>query len=237
MADQQVKDSWDLDSGLPDDFDFHITGASFGYRQEYMDGEVPLLIWEGESPDEDVESIIWPCGQGWEVVKGGAEVQHPKRNRFVKTSMMGKLISRVVSELGIDMRSRGPATKADVWKGLGFHLKREEIEYGSGILEDRGGKTTHLMPVAVLDKATKAKAKTTAQTTEGKAASSEAETKSEKPSNELTMKKLAALATKLSREEWQKKAMDMPEVVENDELLGRVLDDSEEGLYHELKNK
>jgi len=114
MAEQQVKDSWDLDSGLPDDFDFHITGASFGYRQEYMDGEVPLLIWEGESPDEDVESIIWPCGQGWEVIKGGAEVQHPKRNRFVKTSMMGKLISRVVNELGVDMRSRGPATRAEV---------------------------------------------------------------------------------------------------------------------------
>ncbi|MDD4986470.1 MAG: hypothetical protein PHQ43_11960 [Dehalococcoidales bacterium] len=227
MADKE-RDSWDLDSGLPDDFDFHITGAAFGYRQEYMDGEVPLLIWEGESPDEDVASIIWPCGQGWEVVKGGAEVQHPKRNRFVKTSMMGKLISRVVSELGVDMRNRGPATKADVWKGLGFHLKREEIEYGSGILEDRGGKTTHLMPVAVLDKATKAKAKPTAEAPEIKA---------EKPSNELTMKKLTALATKLSREEWQKKAMDMPEVVENDELLGRVLDDSEEGLYHELKNK
>jgi hypothetical protein len=221
MADQQVKDSWDLDSGLPDDFDFHITGASFGYRQEYMDGEVPLLIWQGESPDEDVESIIWPCGQGWEVVKGGAEVQHPKRNRFVKTSMMGKLISRVVNELGVDMRSRGPATKADVWKGLGFHMKREEIEYGSGILEDRGGKTTHLMPVAVLDKP-RAKGKAT----DSKAASSEAETRSEKPSGELTMKKLAALASKLSREEWQKKAMDMPEVVENDELLSRVLDDS-----------
>ena len=99
MEDQQVKDSWDLDSGLPDDFDFYITSATFGYRQEYMNGEVPLLIWEGESPDEDVESIIWPCGQGWEVIKGGAEVQHPKRNRFVKTSMMGKLISRVVNEL------------------------------------------------------------------------------------------------------------------------------------------
>ena len=228
MADQQVKDSWDLDSGLPDDFDFHITGASFGYRQEYMDGEVPLLIWEGESPDEDVESIIWPCGQGWEVVKGGAEVEHPKRNRFVKTSMMGKLISRVVNELGVDMRSRGQATKADVWKGLGFHLKREEIEYGSGILEDRGGKTTHLMPVAVLEKAAKAKAKATTEASE---------TKTEKPSNELTMKKLAVLATKLSREEWQKKAMDMPEVVDDDNLLGRVLDDSEEGLYYELTNK
>ena len=224
---EQLKDSWSLDSGLPDDFDFHITGAAFGYRQEYMDGEVPLLIWEGESPDEDVESIIWPCGQGWEVVKGGAEVEHPKRNRFVKTSMMGKLISRVVNELGVDMRSRGPATRAEVWKGLGFHMKREEIEYGSGILEDRGGKTTHLMPVAMLEKATKAKA-TAAENTQPK---------TERPSSELIMKKLAALSTKLSREDWQKKAMDMPKVVDDDDLLSRVLDDSEEGLYHELKNK
>jgi hypothetical protein len=224
---EQVKDSWSLDSGLPDDFDFYITGATFGYRSEYMDGEVPLLIWEGESPDEDIETIIWPCGQGWEAAKNGAEVGHPKRSRFVKTSMMGKLISRVVDELGLDMRSRGPATRAAVWKGLGFHLKREEIEYGSGILEDRGGKTTHLMPVAVLEKAAKGKA----------AATESAGPKAEKPSREATMKKLAALAPKLTREDFQKRAMDMPEVVDDDDLLGRVLDDSENGLYHELTNR
>jgi len=72
----------------------------------------------------------------------------------------------------------------------------------------------------------------------GKATATEAvEPKAEKPSNEITMKKLAALAKSKSREEWQKKAMDMPEVVNDDALLARVLDDSEEGLYHELKNK
>jgi len=222
MAEQQVKDSWDRESGLPDDFDFHITDASFGYRQEYMDGEVPLLIWQGESPDEDVESIIWPCGQGWEVVKGGAEVEHPKRTRFVKTSMMGKLINRVVNELGVDMRSRGKATEAGVWKGLGFHMKREEIEYGSGILEDRGGKTTHLMPVAVLEKAAKVKPRTAAEAVEAK---------TEKPSSEAVEKKLALLAKKLTREDFQKKAMDMPEVVENDDLLARVLDDGADGFW------
>jgi hypothetical protein len=161
-------------------------------------------------------------------VKGGAEVEHSKRSRFVKTSMMGKLISRVVNELGVDMRNRGPAIRADVWKGLGFHMKREEIEYGSGILEYRGGKTTHLMPVAVLDKEAKGKTRATAEA---------AETKTEKPSSDLTMKKLAALAKKYDREEFQKRAMDMTEVVEDDSLLGRVLDDSEEGLYHELRSK
>ena len=216
MTDEKMKDSWDLDSGLPDDFDFYITDASFGYREEYMNGEVPLLIWQGESPDEDIESIIWPCGQGWEVTRGGAEVEHPKRTRFVKTSMMGKLINRVVNELGVDMRSRGKATEAKVWKGLGFHMRREEIEYGSGILEDRGGKTTHLMPVAGLEKPAKAKA---------------GEVEAEKPSAEVVEKKLALLAKKLSREDFQKKAMDMPEVVENDDLLARVLDDSDDGFW------
>jgi hypothetical protein len=217
---EQAKDSWDLDSGLPDDFDFHITGASFGYRSEYMDGEVALLIWEGESPDEDVDSIIWPCGSGWEVVKGGAEVEHPKRTRFVKTSMMGKLIDRVVNQLGVDMRNRGPATRADVWKGLGFHMRREEIEYGSGILEDRGGKTTHLMPVAVLEKPTRGKPKEVKM--------EEVETK---PSAAALEKKLALLASKLSREDFQAKAMDMPEVVADDDLLGSILDDGEDGFW------
>jgi hypothetical protein len=234
VSDKELKDSWSLDSGLPDDFDFYITGASFGYRKEYMDGEVPLLIWEGESPDEDVSSIIWPCGAGWEVKKGGAEVEHSKRTRFVKTSLVGRLIDRVVNELKVDMRSRGKATEAGVWKGLGFHMRREEIEYGSGILEEKGGKTTHLMPVAVIEKPTKGKPKAKAEEVEAKT-EVKAETKAKVP--DLTMKKLAALTKTKSREDWQKLAMDMPEVVENDDLLARVLDDSDTGLYHELKSK
>ena len=221
---EQTKDSWDLESGLPDDFDFYITGASFGYRQEYMDGDVALLIWEGESPDEDVESIIWPCGSGWEVVKNGAEVEHAKRTRFVKTSIMGKLIHRVVNELKVDMRSRGSATKADVWKGLGFHMRREDIEYGPGILEDRGGKTVHLMPVAVLSKPVKGRlpAKPGQETIE------ETDVGTATPALE---KKLALLASKLSREDFQAKAMDMPDVVSNDDLLGSILDDSQDGFW------
>lgn len=216
MTTKRTKDSWDTDSGLPDDFDFYITGASFGYRDEYMNGEVALLIWDGESPDEDTVSIIWPCGSGWEVTKGGDEVEHPKRTRFVKTSLVGRLIGRVIDELKVDMRSRGPATKAGVWKGLGFHMRREEIEYGSGILEERGGKTSHLMPVAVLEKPAEKKVE--------KAPAAEA-----KP--DLTEKKLAALAKKLDREEFQKRAMDMEDVVANDDLMGQVLDDSDEGYW------
>lgn len=220
----QEKGSWLLESGLPDDFDFHITGASFGYRQEYMNGEALLLIWEGESPDDDVESIIWPCGGKWEVGKGGAEAAHPKRVRFVKTSMMGKLIDRVVNKLGVDMQSRGESFEAKVWVGLGFHMKREEIEYG-GILEDRGGKTVHLMPVGVLE-AKAGKGATNTDKSKGTAAVVE-----DKPVTKVIEKKLSLLAKKLSKEEFQSKAMDMAEVVDDADLLAAVLEDSDDGFW------
>ena len=213
MTTKNVPSTWETDAGLPDDFDFWITSSKFGYRNEYMSGEVALLIWEGESPDEDVASIIWPCGSGWEVVEQGKKVQHPKRVRFVATSIIGKLINRVVKELGVDMAARGVATEASVWNNLGFHMRREELEYGTGILEDKGGKTTHLMPVAVLEKPAEKKA-IAAVTVQG-----------------LTGKKLVALAKKLDREEFQRRAMDMEDVVASDDLIAQVLDDSDEGFW------
>ena len=223
----QQKDSWNTDTGLPDDFDFTITSAIFGFRSEYQDGEVPLLIWEGESPDEDVESIIFPCGKGWDVVKKGSGVEHAKRTRFIKTSMIGKLITRVVDELKVDMRSRGPATSADVWKGLSFHMKREEIKY-EGLFEDRGGKTIHLMPVAVLGKAAKGKPKAKEADADSGDATSAAPSA---PINLVLEKKLMLLAAKLDKDEFQSKAMDMEDVVGDENLLATILDDSKDGFW------
>jgi hypothetical protein len=203
--------SWETVSGLADDFDFYITRAYFGFRKEYLDGNVALLIWEGESPDEDVTSVIWPLGKGWEVTNRGASVQHPRRRNFVSTSMMGRLIDRVVKELKVDMRSRGKPTDAEPWVGLGFHMKRETIQFGEGILEEKGGKTEHLMPVSVLPE-------------RGKPA------KPAEKSSEL-IDKLALLAKALDRQKFQSKAMNMEEVAEDTDLLADILDESEKGFW------
>jgi len=226
MDNKTERDSWDLDSGLPDDFDFYITSAEFGYLREYMDGEVLLLKWHGESPDAELDRpIIWPCGKGWESVKQGAEARHDKHTRFMANSIIGKMISRVVNELGVDMRSRGLATTATVWKGLGFHMKSEDIEY-AGLMEERGGKTTHLMPTAVLGKVAKGKAK--AKEVDSGNASSAAPSA---PINLVLQKKLILLAAKLDKDEFQSKAMDMEDVVADDDLLAAILDDSEDGFW------
>ena len=221
------EDSWETQSGLPDDFDFFITNAYFGFREEYQNGEAALLIWEGESPDEEVESIIWPIGKGWEVTNKGANVQHPRRTKFITSSMIGRLIERVVKELKVDMRSRGTHTEAKPWIGLGFHMRREELSFGEGILEERGGKTTHLMPVSVL-KGGKAAAKS------GKSAPAEQEEENEAPAavdNKALVDKLALLAKSLTQQKFQTTAMNMAGVSEDGDLLADVLNDSDTGFW------
>jgi len=223
----EPKGDWVLEEGLPDDFDWWITKAEFGYLPEYTDqsgAQVPLLIWYGESPDGvEIEHIAWSLGKGWEPTKNGKEVKHQNnKDKFIKTSMYGRLIQRV-HELGVDMSQRGSARVASVWEGLGFHMKREEIEF-KGLLEDRGGKTTRLMPVKFLG-----------EKKAGKAVSAPAKKEDtlqpKADDSDQIMKKLKAIAKVKSREEFQKMAMDMPEVNDNPDLLMDVLDDSDNGFW------
>jgi len=216
---KDTKESWKTTSGLPDDFDFHITDSSWGFREEYQNGEVPLLIWMGESPDAEIDQpIIWPAGKGWEVRSDGARVEHPKRTKFVSASIYGRLIDRVVNELGVNMSSRGDAREAGVWKGLSFHMKREKLSFGTGIMEDKGGVTEHLMPVAFLGE--KGGVKLAGVKGEGEASSS--------PGDKVLRAKLTKLAKSLSLAEFQSKALDLEL---SDDLMAQVLDDSPEGFY------
>jgi hypothetical protein len=186
---------------------------------------VPLLIWYGESPDGvEVEHIAWSIGKGWEPIKGGRAVKHVNgKERFVATSIYGRMIKRVVEELGVDMASRGSAKDASVWEGLGFHMKREEIEY-KGILADKGGKTTRLMPTAFLG-----------DRKSGKPAAPTKESKADKPSGagdeDALVQKLKAIAKVKERNEFQKLALQMQEVNDNNDLLMDILDDTDNGFW------
>lgn len=226
--DEQVVNDWELESGLPDDFDFWITRAEFGYLPEYTDqsgAQVPLLIWYGEAPGVDIEHIAWSLGKGWEPIEGGRKVKHVEgKQKFVATSMYGRLIKRVIEELGVDMNARGSSKVASVWEGLGFHMKREEIEF-KGLMEDRGGKTSRLMPVSFLGERKSGK---TAVASSKKEAPAEEEPGSEKDS---LIKKLKAIAKVKSREEFQKLALDMHEVNADEDLLMDVLDDTDNGFW------
>jgi pyruvate/2-oxoglutarate dehydrogenase complex dihydrolipoamide acyltransferase (E2) component len=246
-------DDWDTISGLPDDFDGWVAKTSFGYRDDYMDGEIALLIWEVESDDlDEPQDIIWSCGKGWEVTGRGKSVEHNRgRAKFTDTSMLGKLLNRTVQSLGVDMRGRGSAREAAVWEGMGFHFVREEEDYGGEI-----GVRTHLMPTEFLGfdkdeaeeekpsprRASRSRSAAPAQEPdpepeeapeeEAPAAPAPRRRASKTPvSLEEQLTKMAGLHDDV--EEFQKAALKVEALSEseNSDLMAAVLDDSDDGFF------
>lgn len=223
---------WETPSGFADDFDFHIDDARFGFLSNYMGGTVPLLIWEGHSPDDDgVSDVAFPIGSGWDVKANGQRVEHENgKKKFVRNSVVGHLIRRVVDELKVESVLDSAPTEAGAWKGLAFHMKREKISYPNLKKDDKEGvDTERLMPVAVLksDSGSRSKSgsKPSAETSE------KADTNGVPNANASLLKKLTLLATKLERSEFQMKALDMKEVTDDDALMASVLEDGEDGFW------
>ncbi len=212
-----TKEDYELESGLPDDFDAMIARSWFGFKEEYQKGTVPLLLLDLEGEEIEPTNVAFSIGADWKVVAGN-RVEHPKgKKRFVMTSMIGRLIHRVAHEMGIELWERGFPTDAEIWTGLAFHWKREEITFGPGILEEKGGKTTHLMPTDYLP-----------DYKVGEAAA---------PAVELELEaKLAALA-KASEDfnSFAKQALKVSGVGDRPKLINSVLDESEKGFYAQHK--
>jgi hypothetical protein len=246
------RDDFETPTGFADDFDFFVDDARFGYLRSYMDGQVPLLIWEGHSPDaEDVTEVSFPLGTGWTVRDSGAHVEHEKgRRTFIRNSIMGHLIRRVVDDLNVEQRCPafldGSPREAKLWVGFGFHLKREKISYPTLRRDDnaQGVETERLMPVAILkvpgEKAAPAsKASKNASTAAGvdtKRAPAHAPVSDDgSPTGDAARKliraKLVVLAKRMDRQQFQLAALDMPGVSDDPELLNEVINDSEEGLW------
>lgn len=240
---RKYDESWETESGLPDDFDFWVTRSEFGYLPEYTDQQgkpLPLLIWYGESEEGFEGPVTFSLGKGWEPSRDGrtvTNVEKKNKRKFVDTSMMGRLINRV-KELGAldTIASRGPATDAKVWEGLGFHLKREEFEF-KGLLQDKGGKTSRLMPTAFLGVRSPEGEQLRGEA-KGKPAESPAPKQAKAPAAQedagidpALKEKLVQLAQKLDRAAFQKAAMNIPEVVEDADLVGQIIDDTEAGFW------
>lgn len=225
MAEREAKSPWDTDTGLPTDFEFHVTKARFGYRKEYMEGSALLLVWQGTSPTEDTTEILWAMGAGW-TTEDGITATHEKRERIVKTSIYGKLIDRVTKELGYmtEMEKRGAPTNASVWEDLTFFMVREPLEY-AGLLEDKGGKTEHLMPTQVVSGLDSKKA---VKSTKKGSKTAEKDESAPAGDNPITAK-LKILALNLDKDNFQQQAIKI--AASDQALLAQVLDDSDKGFW------
>jgi len=219
-----TEQDWELASGLPNDMDGWIKGASFGSgREEYQEAirksgggagspqvmlTLPLFNAEGEPIGQQAYSV----GSGWIASEDGSEISHPVRANIVRTSMYGRLIKRVKDELGVEVQKYGTPFRASTWDGLGFHWLLEPHPTVSG--DEREG----LMPTEYLGD--------TLPFEEGGARAASSAIPPEVDA------KLAGLVKGRTVVEFQRQAVRLPEVAElSDEAMAYLMDRGPDGYW------
>lgn len=250
MSPRGKSEDWDLEAGLPDDLDGYVQGAKFGFLEDYQakgglsGSEGVLLILPLVSADgEEIGNTAYSVGSGWVVVKGGREIEHPTRRGIVRSSRYGRLIDRVVSELGVPMEDFGTPRQAVTWEGQGFHWNQEQHKTVSG--ETRNS----LMPTSYLEKLGARVQRKTSRTGAGvRGAPQVEEEEGEAPAPRPAAKRpspapyapsgvektLAGLAKNLDFATFVQRALQLKEVAGNDELVARVVDE-DNGIWSECQ--
>lgn len=122
-----VPEGWQTSSGLAiDDADITIDDVTFKYT-DYNNGETLVAVFTLRADDGEEAEQWFPCGKGWEPANKGKEARHESGKagkQFNKNSAYGKFCdSALAAGAGPTLYERGPATNAEVWAGLKFHVE------------------------------------------------------------------------------------------------------------------
>lgn len=221
-------------TGLPDDIDFTIAKAEFGYDAQYADGEQILFIITASQTNEEGEPhrVFYSLGRAgaWETLDHGRTVvsqTDPPAEGFNKQSSYWKFIEAALGT-GAPVTDRGTPDNAAIWEGLTFHLKRIEVDR-PGLGE---GKQTMLLPVSYSDSGKAEASAPAAQTASAAPAAGNGQPEATTNILELKVKQLAKTAD--THDNFIEAVMEKhPEAANDEELFSRVLD--ENGIYAEVR--
>ncbi len=218
---EEKTNPWETESGLPSDVDAWMANPCFGTKEEYSakvaeTSQEPAVLFLFDMVDENGEvlgSQGYSIGSGWTVEDDGASISHPKRNNVVGSTNYGRLINRVVKELGVDMSKFGVPVDAKSWAGLGFHWMIEDHPTVGG------GTAPGIMPTEFLG--------------EKKAAAKGAAAKPPKPKAATDLEKalVELMAEHTDVKAFQLAAIKVAGVATDDTMMASVLDEGESGFW------
>ena len=237
---------WELESGLPNDIDGYMVNCHFGKKEQYMDkvtviqgAEDSGLMFLCDLVDADGNYVAqaqgWTVGTGWTPSDDGLTVTHPTHHNIIMTSKYGELIGKVSKGLGVKMFQYGRPTNASTWEGLGFHWMLKEYvsfrEKGKPVEEQK--KSNILEPSLFLGKKEFPNlAPAGAEAAGGLPAAAAV------AAPEEVMAALQALVDSSgTAQSFQLKAMKIPGVASNEELMQKVLNPGADGFYATHKKK
>ncbi len=138
MSDNPLGEGWALGSGLLENEDVWVQGASFAFDADYNSGQSVCCVLNVQCGDGRLEKILLPVGDGWEPGPGGSEVRREDGNatrQVQKQSAYGQWIGSVIDIAKVDpacmavLQTRTNVKEAVTWLGLGFHVARKEEKY------------------------------------------------------------------------------------------------------------
>lgn len=220
---------WEVDSNTFGDFIGTVERSVFETDERYRDGNIPILrfqfgnleVEDGSAPDTWNES--YPVGKDWEVVDDGGAVENTKRpgnTKFHESTKAGMLVSRVVSVDGLfeEIQKRGTEpTEAASYLGIRAKWEVHEHTYE---FDDGPVTVEFLLPTEFVGTED---VSVPAATTNGGGSEVDIE------ALEDELNKLAGASD--SFDEFREKALKVEGVLDTDELLERVVDEGESGLY------
>jgi hypothetical protein len=220
-------------TGLPDDIDFSIVKAEFGYDAQYADGEQILFMITASQTNDEGEPYtnFYSLGRAglWETLDHGRTVvsqSQPPAEGFNKQSSYWKFIEAALGlGAGPVIQSRGTPDNAGIWEGLTFHMNRVEVDR-PGLGE---GKQTLLLPTAFLGDSGKVEASAPVTAPAGNGQPEATGTKVN--ILELKIRELAKQAN--THDSFIEAVLERhPEASNDEDLFSRVLD--ENGIYAEV---
>ena len=224
--------TWETETGLPDDFSFEITDASFTRSAEVKGGEQIYLNLVGDTDTIGQYELHLPVGPGWDTLDGGKTARHESGNAkkgINNNTDYGKFIDACIKELdlGSVLAPRGEATEAKVWVGLKFHMKQKEFSFPDKQNPGQNVEYYRLLPQAFLGEVggeEKAPAK------ESKPAGSGSNGATNGAAAKVLLAKVKAEAKKHdTHEAFVDAAMNIDGVADDEDLLTQVIDP--DGLY------
>lgn len=207
-----------------------IDRAEFITSEDYHDPNRAILEFllggvtdeAGHMPDEWHISYSADGVSEWQIVEGGQAVESqvdPSDTLPGETSKWGLLVEQLLTIDGVAevLEDRGDPTDAASYEGLRFAWEETTHDYGGDI-----GEVDITLPVKFLGVEDDVGGDT--EVSSNGAGSNEDREKLER--------KLTALAKKAdNHDEFQDKALDIDDVVNDDELFDAVVDPSDDGFY------
>ena len=222
---------WELDSGFKDDFTGRVDTAEFKIN-ERMGDSMTLELVLTDYEDQELVTLVYTCGPGWETADGGNVVHFKGKERFTKTTKLGLLMARIIELVGVDgAEAMGDPKEAKTWVNIVMHIVSEDREY---TFQGTSGTTRDSLPTEFWDneKAYLASQGASVSVTGSKKAEEVRKKLAASKTPTPLLAKLDGYAkTATSHDEFMEKALAHDEVAEDDDLVTQVTDPSPTGFY------